>query len=110
MRRPLTTAQPQDPGHDGAADNQLPTAMTHAAMNSAFDAGAALLLSEAVNWVVRHRDAWWVVYENGWLRITDAATAEDLDQASCRLAEAEKVARCPLVGQSDLQERPDIPD
>jgi hypothetical protein len=84
--------------------------MTHAAMNAAFDEGAVVLLCGAVNWVVRHRDAWWVVYEHGWLRITDAATAEDLDQAACRLAEAEKVARCPLVSGSDLQERHNIPD
>ena len=67
--------------------------MTHAAMNAAFDEGAAVLLSGAVNWVVRHRDAWWVVYEHGWLRITDAATAEDLDQAAGRLAQAEAATK-----------------
>jgi hypothetical protein len=67
--------------------------MTHAAMNAAFDAGAAVLLSEAVNWVVRHRDAWWVVYEHGWLRITDAAAAQDLDRAAGRLAQAEAAAK-----------------
>lgn len=58
-------------------------------MNAAFDAGAAVLLSRAVNWVVRHHDAWWVVYEHGWLRVTDPATSQDLDQAAVRLAEAE---------------------
>ena len=79
------------------AQDQLPPAMTHAAMNAAFDEGAAVLLSGAVNWVVRHRDAWWVVYEHGWLRITDAATAEDLDQAAGRLAQAEAAAK--HVGQ-----------
>ena len=90
----MTTAQPEDSGRDVPAQrDHPPTVMTHAAMNAAFDAGAAVLLSEAVNWVVRHRDAWWVVYEHGWLRITDAATAEDLDQAAGRLAQAEAAAK-----------------
>ena len=61
-------------------------------MNTAFDEGAATLLSGAVNWVVRYREGWWVVYEHGWLRITDAATAADLDQAARRLAQAEAAA------------------
>jgi hypothetical protein len=89
----VTAAQPEDRGHDAPEQDQLPLAITHAAMNAAFDEGAALLLSGAVNWVVRHRDAWWVVYEHGWLRITDAATAEDLDQAADRLAQAEATAK-----------------
>lgn len=89
----MTTAQPEDSGRDAPAQDHFPTAMTHAAMNAAFDAGAAVLLSEAVNWVVRHRDAWWVVYEHGWLRITDAATAQDLDRAAIRLAQAEAAAK-----------------
>ena len=90
----MTTAQPEDSGRDAPAQqDHPPTAMTHAAMNAAFDAGAAVLLSEAVNWVVRHRDAWWVVYEHGWLRITDAATAQDLDRAAIRLAQAEAAAK-----------------
>ena len=62
-------------------------------MNTAFDEGAATLLSEAVNWVVRYHGAWWVVYEHGWLRITDRATAADLDQAASRLAQAEAAAK-----------------
>ena len=61
-------------------------------MNTAFDEGAATLLSGAVNWVVRYREGWWVVYEHGWLRITDRATAADLDQAAGRLAQAAAAA------------------
>jgi hypothetical protein len=57
-------------------------------MNAAFDEGTATLLSAAVAWLVRHRGVWWVVYEHGWLRITDAATAQDLDQAAARLTQA----------------------
>jgi hypothetical protein len=33
-----------------------------------------------------------VVYERGWLRITDTVTAEDLDQAAARLLQAESAA------------------
>jgi len=89
----VTTAQPEDPGRDARAQHDPPTAITHAAMNAAFDEGAAALLSGAANWVVRYRDAWWVVYEHGWLRITDAPTAADLDQAARRLAQAEAAAK-----------------
>jgi hypothetical protein len=83
--------------------------MTHAAMNAAFDAGAAVLLSEAVNWVVRHRDAWWVVYEHGWLRITDELVAAELDEAATRLAAAETPAAGGTVTQS-AQPCPDSQD
>ena len=89
----MTTAQPEDSACDAPGHDRLPAAITHAAMNAAFDEGAAALLSGAANWVVRYRDAWWVVYEHGWLRITDAATAADLDQAAGRLAQAEAAAK-----------------
>ena len=71
--------------------------MTHAAMNAAYDNGDAIPLGPAVAWLTRYREAWWVVYEHGWLRITDAATAQDLDQAAGRLAQAEAAAK--HVGQ-----------
>jgi hypothetical protein len=58
-------------------------------MNDAYDTGEAIPLGGGVSWLVRYRDAWWVVYERGWLRVTDNATAEDLDRATVRLAEAE---------------------
>ena len=88
----MTTAQPQNRGQVDAPLGQLPPAMTHAAMSAAFDEGAAVLLGRDVNWVVRYRDAWWVVYEHGWLRVTDPATVQDLDQAAVRLAQAESAA------------------
>lgn len=70
----------------------LPLAMTHAAMNAAYDNGDAVPLGAAVAWLVRYREAWWVVFERGWLRVTDTATAEDLDQAAARLSHAEEIA------------------
>lgn len=88
----MTAAHPEEPGQDLPGQDHLPTVITHAAMNAAFDEGTAALLSAAVGWLARHREAWWVVYEHGWLRITDAATAQDLDQAAARLAQAESAA------------------
>jgi hypothetical protein len=88
----MAAAQPEESGQDLPEQDHLPAVITHAAMNAAFDEGTAALLSAAVGWLVRHREAWWVAYEHGWLRITDAATAQDLDQAAARLAQAEAAA------------------
>ena len=67
---------------------KLPLAVTHAEMNAAYDKGEAVPLAASMAWLVRYQDSWWVVYERGWLRVTDTATAEDLDDAAVRLAEA----------------------
>jgi len=88
----MAAAQPEEPGQDLPGRDHLPAVMTHAAMNAAFDEGTAALLSAAVAWLARHREAWWVAYEHGWLRITDAATVQDLDQAAARLAQADAAA------------------
>ena len=61
-------------------------------MNAAYDSGAAVPLGQSVSWLVRYRDAWWVVYERDWLRIADEITAADLDQAAARLTQAEAAA------------------
>ncbi|MGH3277508.1 MAG: hypothetical protein ACRDNW_00005, partial [Trebonia sp.] len=68
-------------------------AVSHAAMNAAYDKGEAVPLAASMSWLIRYRDSWWVVYERGWLRVTDTATAEDLDQAAARLAQAEETTR-----------------
>jgi hypothetical protein len=81
-----TASAPSVP--DDAAD-QVPLAVTHAEMNAAYDHGEAVPLGQSASWLVRYRDAWWVVYERGWLRIADDTTAADLDQAASRLAQAE---------------------
>jgi hypothetical protein len=83
---PAAAAAPIDP----AAES--PLAVTHAEMNAAFDKGEAVPLGASMAWLVRYLDAWWVVYERGWLRVTDTATAEDLDQAAARLTQAEPTA------------------
>jgi hypothetical protein len=61
--------------------------ITHAEMNAAYDTGAAVPLSHEVSWLTRYLDAWWVVYEGGWLRITDELTAADIDDRAARMTE-----------------------
>jgi hypothetical protein len=96
----MPATQPEDgrsattsaaPAPADAAD-QVPLAVTHAEMNAAYDSGEAVPLGQSLSWLVRYRDAWWVVYERGWLRIADDITAADLDQAAARLKQAEAAA------------------
>jgi hypothetical protein len=79
-------------GHAGPGPGGLPLAMTRAAMNAAYDNGDAVPLGRAVAWLARYRGAWRVVYERGWLRVTETATAGELDEAAARLARAEPAA------------------
>jgi hypothetical protein len=58
-------------------------------MNAAHDRGEAIPFAPSVPWLVRYDDSWWVVYERGWLRVTDEPTAADLDQRSARMRAAE---------------------
>jgi hypothetical protein len=92
----MPATQPEDSRSDTASmpsapedtTDQIPLAVTHAEMNAAYDSGEAVPLGQSVSWLVRYREAWWVVYERGWLRIADEITAADLDQAAARLARA----------------------
>jgi hypothetical protein len=94
----FTVTQAEDTGPDDsptAERNSSPSGsivMSHAEMNAAYNSGAAIPLAQAISWLVRYRDAWWVVYERGWLLITDDLTAADLDQATARLSEADAIA------------------
>ena len=89
----MTTTQPEDPT---SPPDTLPLAVTHAQMNAAYDTGEAVPLAQSCSWLVRYRDAWRVVYEHGWLRVTDTATAEDLDRAASRLRRRRRRrGRCP---------------
>lgn len=93
MNGPMVTNPAEDTAPAPAAalsdPADLPLAMTHAAMNAAYDSGDAVPLGTAAAWLVRYREAWWVVYERGWLRVTDTAAAEELDEAASRLKRVE---------------------
>jgi hypothetical protein len=70
--------------------------ISHAEMDAAYDTGDAVLLAPSVSWLVRYQDAWWVIYEGGWLRITDELTAGDIDNCAARIsAEEEEPCRPP---------------
>ena len=81
----------------------LPLAVTHATMNAAYDNGEAVPLAAAMAWLTRYQDSWWVVYERGWLRVTDIATAQDLDQAAARLANADPLGAHGNADQTSLE-------
>jgi hypothetical protein len=63
--------------------------ISHAQMDTAHDSGEAVPFSQSVPWLVRFDGSWWVVYERGWLRITDELTATDIDQRATQLPEAD---------------------
>src|SRR5271169_604073 len=57
-----------------------PLVVSHAEMNSALAAATAVAFAPAITWLTRYQDRWWIVYEHGWLCITDQITAADIDQ------------------------------
>ena len=52
--------------------------------------GRAVPLAQSVSWLVRYQGSWWVVYERGWLRITDELVEDDIDTCPSRASEPGK--------------------
>jgi hypothetical protein len=77
-------SRPEDRSHDDAARAEDPQAraMSHGEMNTAYLSGEAVPLAQSVSWLVRYQGAWWVVYERGWLRITDDLIEADIDSCA----------------------------
>jgi len=67
-------------------------AVSHAEMDAAYERGDAVLLSRSMPWLMRYRDAWWVVFDGGWLCVVDGLVDPDLDGITARLAAAEQIA------------------
>jgi hypothetical protein len=67
----------------------VPLTVEHAEMNAAHERGEAAPLNSSIPWLVRYRDAWWVVYGDGWLRVVDGLGEIDIDHLSARLTAAE---------------------
>lgn len=87
---PAVSTTPSDhPGPVQADDDIL--AISHAEMNAACRRGDAVFLSRTIQWLMRYRDAWWVVFEHGWLRIHDDLIESDLERAVLRLQAAEDI-------------------
>ena len=53
--------------------------ISHAQMDAAHNNGEAIPFAQFVPWLVRYDDSWWVVYERGWLRITDELTTSSTE-------------------------------
>ena len=58
--------------------------MSHWEMNAAYLSGQAVPLAQSVSWLVRYQESWWVVYEHGWLRVTDDLLKADIDVCASR--------------------------
>ena len=93
------TSQPHDAAaREAPTPADAPVELTHAQMNAAYDSGQAVPFARAVPWLVRYRDAWWVVYEGGWLRIVDQPTTQNLDERAAQMTEADiEVARSAAI-------------
>ncbi len=72
-----------------APASEVPLELTNAQMNTAYDSGHAVPFAQGIPWLVRYREAWWVGYEGGWLRIIDQPTADSLDQRAALLTGAD---------------------
>jgi hypothetical protein len=53
--------------------------ISHTTMAEALSAGAAVTLTAAITDIARYNDAWWLLDRDGWLRVTDAQLAAELD-------------------------------
>ena len=70
-----------------AMDDDLPLEIAHAEMDAAVQTGDAIALNLSGGWLMRYCGAWWVLCGIGWLRLTDEATAADIDHVAACLAE-----------------------
>lgn len=82
-------------------NNQLPLTISHADMDTAFEHGTAIPVAPSIGWLMRHRGAWWVIYEEGWLRLIESTVTEQIDQLYPRLAEAEAQAAAEAARDRD---------
>lgn len=92
MTNPGEHAQQMAPEGASAPEPALPLVITHSEMDSAFERGEATPVGQSIGWLMRHRKAWWVIYEDGWLRLIESTVTEQIDQLYPRLAKAEAQA------------------
>ena len=84
-------SDPEDrPCGDSAPAGGQALAMSHGEMNAAYLNGRAVPLAQSVSWLVRYQESWWVVYERGWLRVTDELIEADIDACATRAGEPDE--------------------
>jgi len=86
----IDESNPEDRSHDDAAraEDARVRVMSHGEMNTAYLSGSAVPLAQSVSWLVRYQGSWWVVYERGWLRVTEDLVEADIDTCASQLADA----------------------
>jgi hypothetical protein len=86
----IDNLRPEDRSHGDAArsEDALARVMSHGEMNTAYLSGLAVPLAQSVSWLVRYQGSWWVVYERGWLRVTDDLVEADIDTCASQLSGA----------------------
>jgi hypothetical protein len=87
-----------EPARAGAGASAQPLEIAHHVMDAAVERGDAKPLGQGIWWAARYADAWWVQYENGWLRVIDEATERDLAHVATRLAEVSATAHGDISG------------
>ena len=87
--RPGTTLAGARPAAGAPADDRV-LEISHAQMDAAHNNGEAIPFAQSVPWLVRYDGSWWVVYERGWLRITDELAATDIDQRATLMPGTDK--------------------
>jgi hypothetical protein len=93
----------QDTAHTGISPRPADTARGpgdelllvtgHAEMDAAFERGVAVPVSASIGWLMRYRGAWWVLFEEGWLRVIEGPIADTIDRLHPQIAAAEAAAR-----------------
>jgi hypothetical protein len=80
-------SRPEDGPHDDAAPagDSRARVLSHWKMNAAYLSGQAVPFAQSVSWLVRYRGSWWVVFEGGWLCITDDLVEVDIETCASRL-------------------------
>jgi hypothetical protein len=83
----MDNPSPEGRAHGDAArsEDEQARVMSHGEMNAAYLSGQAVPLAQSISWLVRYQGSWWVVYERGWLRVTDDLVAADMDSSASRL-------------------------
>lgn len=88
-----TGSSPRPADTASGPEGELPLITGHAEMDTAFERGVAVPVSQSIGWLMRYRGAWWVIFEKGWLRVIKGPIADTIDRLHPRIAAAEAAAR-----------------
>jgi hypothetical protein len=96
---PDTGSSPRPADTAPRLEGKLPLITGHAEMDTAFERGVAIPVSQSIGWLMRYRGAWWVIFEEGWLRVVKGPIADTIDRLHPRIAATEAAARVSQASQ-----------